>query len=523
MDHNFSESLTTRKAAVVSSKGIVASQHKLASRAGARVLAEGGNAVDAAVATAFTVSVLEPWMSGIGGGGHMLIHDAPSGKVHAIDFGMRSPGGLDPADYPLSGEGVASDLFPWPRVVEDRNIIGATSIAVPGQVDGMRVALENFGSRSWSESLQPAIRAAEAGMQIDWYATLLIGSSAEELNHYPCTRETYLINGHPPAPPWSAGVAPRKHFPYLTKTLKHLAEAGPRDFYEGRLAGTLAEDIGKCGGILSRDDLASYQAKLVEPLVREYRKSRIHVHPELNAGTTLLKAMSLLEEPLGQYPAVSGEAFLSIAEALDQVYRERLETMGDVPSGRDMSCTTHLCVIDSQGSMVSLTQTLLSIFGSKLVLPQTGILMNNGLMWFNPEAGHPNSLAPDKRCLANTCPAISLNPSGGVALGASGGRRIMPAVLQLLHLLIDGQMSLEEAFHQPRIDHSGGEQVVLDRRLGEDVQSRLKQKFSCITAENGAFPLYFACPSAVMQKGNEHFGATAVTHPWADAVSEYLF
>ncbi|MEE1577275.1 MAG: gamma-glutamyltransferase, partial [Deltaproteobacteria bacterium] len=175
MDHNFSESLTTRKAAVVSSKGIVASQHKLASRAGARVLAEGGNAVDAAVATAFTVSVLEPWMSGIGGGGHMLIHDAPSGKVHAIDFGMRSPGGLDPADYPLSGEGVASDLFPWPRVVEDRNIIGATSIAVPGQVDGMRVALENFGSRSWSESLQPAIRAAEAGMQIDWYATLLIG------------------------------------------------------------------------------------------------------------------------------------------------------------------------------------------------------------------------------------------------------------------------------------------------------------------------------------------------------------
>ena len=177
MDHNFSESLITRKEAVVSSKGIVASQHKLASRAGAKVLAEGGNAVDAAVATAFTVSVLEPWMSGIGGGGHMLIHDAPSGKVHAIDFGMRSPIGLDPEDYPLSREGVASDLFPWPRVVEDHNIVGATSIAVPGQVDGMRVALENFGSRSWKESLQPAIQAAEAGMQIDWYATLLIGSA----------------------------------------------------------------------------------------------------------------------------------------------------------------------------------------------------------------------------------------------------------------------------------------------------------------------------------------------------------
>ena len=110
MDHNFSESLNTTKTAVISSKGIVASQHKLASRAGAKVLAEGGNAVDAALATAFTVSVLEPWMSGIGGGGHMLIYNAPSGKVHAIDYGMRSPRELNPEDYPLSGEGLASDL-----------------------------------------------------------------------------------------------------------------------------------------------------------------------------------------------------------------------------------------------------------------------------------------------------------------------------------------------------------------------------------------------------------------------------
>ena len=185
-----------------------------------------------------------------------------------------------------------------------------------------------------------------------------------------------------------------------------------------------------------------------------------------------------------------------------------------------MSCTTHLCVIDSQGSMVSLTQTLLSIFGSKLVLPQTGILMNNGLMWFNPEPGHPNSLAPDKRCLANTCPVIGLNDSGGMALGASGGRRIMPAVLQLLHLLIDGEMSLEEAFHQPRIDHSGGDQVVVDRRLQKGVLQKIEEKFSCITAENGAFPLYFACPSAVLKNGSQHYGSTAITHPWADAVSE---
>ena len=96
----------------------------------------------------------------------------------------------------------------------------------------------------------------------------------------------------------------------------------------------------------------------------------------------------------------------------------------------------------------------------------------------------------------------------------------MPAVLQLLHLLIDGEMSLEEAFHQPRIDHSGGDQVVVDRRLQKEVLQKIEEKFSCITAENGAFPLYFACPSAVLKNGSQHYGSTAITHPWADAVSE---
>ena len=150
-----------------------------------------------------------------------------------------------------------------------------------------------------------------------------------------CIRDS----GHPPAPPWTAGAVPRKHFPYLTKTLKHLAEAGPRDFYEGRLASTLVEDISRCGGTLSREDLEKYQAKLVEPLVREYRNTSLHVHPELNAGSTLLKALSLLQQPLETEKAASAEAFFAIAEALDQVYRERLETclLYTSPSPRDLS------------------------------------------------------------------------------------------------------------------------------------------------------------------------------------------
>ncbi len=520
MESNFSEALTFLKPATSSAGGIVASQHKLASKVGAEVLNQGGNAVDAAIATAYAVSVLEPWMSGIGGGGHMVIHDAKKGEVSTVDFGMRSPKRLDPEDYPLSGEGTSNNLFPWPNVLDDRNALGATSIAVPGQVDGMRVALENFGTWKWEKLLQPAIVLAEKGMQIDWYTTLVIGSAVADLNRYPCASETYLEQGHPPSPAWTAVDDLKKPFPYLAKTLKHLAAAGPRDFYEGHLAKSIVQDVQKTGGILSLDDLNVYRAMIQKPLVSAYGNVNIHVHPELNAGVTLIGALKQISRKLTHPRSHFDDTFLVIVETLDRVYRQRLEVMGDIDGGRTMDCTTHLCVVDKQGNMVSLTQTLLSIFGSKLVLPKTGILMNNGLMWFNPEPGHPNSLEPDKRCLANTCPVIGLNKNGGFAPGASGGRRIMPAVLQLIHFLVDRGMSLEEAFHHPRIDHSGGDRVVLDWRISEEFKKTISRSFDTIETERTPFPLYFACPSAVMVQGDRNFGATEITHPWAEAIAQ---
>ena len=182
MSSNFSDSHVIRKPAVSSAGGIVASQHKIASQIGAQVLAEGGNAMDAAVTTAFAVAVLEPWMSGIGGGGHLMVHDASNGTTHALDYGMRASVELNPADYPLSGSGISSDLFPWPQVVVDRNAVGPTSIAVPGQVDGMRVLLERFGTRSWEEVLAPAIALAEKGLQIDWFTSLVISTATQGLS-----------------------------------------------------------------------------------------------------------------------------------------------------------------------------------------------------------------------------------------------------------------------------------------------------------------------------------------------------
>jgi len=520
MTSNFSDSHVIRKPAVSSNGGIVASQHKIASQIGAQVLAEGGNAMDAAVTTAFAVAVLEPWMSGIGGGGHMMVHDAHNATTHALSYGMIAPLELDPADYPLSGSGLSSDLFPWPEVVDDRNSLGPTSIGVPGQVDGMRVLLERFGTRSWEEVLAPAIALAEEGMRIDWFASLVIGTATPILNRYPASREMFLDDGFAPIPPWSPTTTLRKPFPKLAKTLRHLAKHGPREFYEGDLARSIVDSIRKAGGCLSLDDLRGYEAQLLKPLEVDYRGTSIRVIPELNAGPTLVEALGELTERMTPESVPAGHTFSMIATVLQEVYASRLERMGDVEGGRGPSCTTHLCVVDKEGSMVTLTQTLLSIFGSKFVVPESGILMNNGLMWFNPEPGHPNSMVPGKRALANTCPAIGLHERGGFAVGASGGRKIMPAVLQLISFLLDSGMTLDEAIHHPRIDVSGGEIVVADRKLPEAAQQALAEKFSLHPTDRVAFPLPFACPSLVQREDGVNHGGSEISSPWADAVAQ---
>jgi gamma-glutamyltranspeptidase/glutathione hydrolase len=197
--------------------------------------------------------------------------------------------------------------------------------------------------------------------------------------------------------------------------------------------------------------------------------------------------------------------------------------MGETSDHRDPSTTTHLNVIDREGNMVALTQTLLSVFGSKVVLPTSGVLMNNGIMWFDPRPGSPNSLAPNKRPLTNMCPLIvRRNGKGWFAMGASGGRKIFPAVYQLSSFLIDHGMTLEDAFHQPRIDASGGDTVGADPRLPDAVLKALEEKFPVNLTELVVYPTNFACPSAVYRDpaSGDHYGVSDVLSPWSGAVAE---
>ena len=501
--------------------GIVATQNRVAGEAGAKILAAGGNAVDAAVTTGFSLAAVEPWNSGLGGVGFMLVYLAKENRVEVVDFGPVSPRGLDPGAYPLTG-GYTSDLFTWPTVKDDRNVHGPMSIAVPGHVDGLGLALEKFGTLKFADVMRPAIALADKGIAVDWFLTLKAATMARDIARYPTTRDIWLPAGFPPVTAPGAPLG-RLVLKGLASTMRRLADAGRRDFYEGEVAASIAHDLQSMGGNLALEDLRSYRARIVKPLETEYRGSQLALAPGLTAGPTLQRALAKLHETKFQPGGPHADAFLAYARILRDGYAERLSTMGETSDHRDPSTTTHLNVVDRHGNMVALTQTLLSVFGSKVVLPTSGVLMNNGIMWFDPRPGSPNSLAPSKRPLTNMCPMIARhNGKAWFAIGASGGRKILPAVYQIASFLIDHGMTLEDAFHQPRIDASGGENVGVDPRLPAEVRSALAERFPVTETELVVYPTHFACPSAVLRdrNGGMHFGVSDVMSPWSGAVAE---
>lgn len=515
MQTSFSRRQRVHKPAIESNGGIVAAQNRAAAQAGAAVLAGGGNAVDAAVATGLAAGVLEPWMSGIGGGGIMLVYQAHEDRVRAFDFGMRAPAALDPADYPIV-EGEDTDLFGWPLVKEGRNLRGATAVAVPGHVDGLATVLEACGSISWKAALAPATLLAEQGVTFDWFTLLQIAQHTADLDRDPVSREIYLDNGYPP----SALNQPRSlPNPRLLATLRRLAAAGPRDFYEGEIARGLVADLRAAGGCHSAEDLAGYRTVEVEPLEVAHGDCRLSVLPELNGGPTLARAIHRLEgEPFAALP--DAKFFLSCAEALREAFGHRLLHLGDEDGHRGPSCTTHLSVVDREGNMVALTQTLLSVFGSKVTLPTSGVLMNNGINWFDPRPGRPNSLAPGKRPLSNYVPVIGHGGGRRFAIGASGGRKIIPAMTQLSLMLGVCGMELETALCHPRIDVSDPDRVAYDPRLSPDIVANLERVHSAEPAHCGVAPNNYGIVSAVLRENGRNQGAVDPCHPWAEAVAE---
>jgi gamma-glutamyltranspeptidase/glutathione hydrolase len=507
-----------RKPPVVSQSGIVASQNGVAAKVGAEILAAGGTAVDAVVAAAFALSVREPWNSGLGGIGFMVVHPAGATRAEVVDFGPVAPAGLDPALFPLTEE-TRTELFTWARVVDDRNAHGPLSVMVPSTVRGYARAVERFGRLPWRDLVAPAVALAKAGLPVDWYVTLKVANAAADLRRYDESRRIYLPDDLPPVAPPN-GMPPSIVQGRLADTLARVAEE-PEDLYTGDIAAAIVADIKADGGVLAAEDLANCRPRIVPTLDIPYSGVTFQAARGLSAAPTLADVLDRLQ---GKSFARRPDAayFEAVVEAMQQAYGARLEGLGDTEPAAE-GCTTHITAVDREGGIAALTTTLLSSFGSRYVLPQTGILMNNGVMWFDPLPGQPNSIGPSKRALTNMCPLIVARdgrPRFGV--GASGGRRILGAVLQMASFIVDFGMSPEEAAHHPRIDVSGPETLAIDRRLPEAVIDRLCDvRRGAQIVEHTVWPQQFGCPNLVLRgdDGTNH-GISDVMSPWSAAVAE---
>ncbi|MEM8740088.1 MAG: gamma-glutamyltransferase [Pseudomonadota bacterium] len=516
--------------------GMVAAQHVLAARAGADMLARGGNAADAAVAAAFALAVVEPWMCGLGGSGLAVLHMA-GGPAEVVDFQGVLASAATPAAYPIDPD-LPWTIMGFPGVVDRANTTGPRAATVPGAVAGLAEISARFGRLGLDTTLAPAIALAERGVPVDWFATLQIALCAADLARDPGAAAVFLPGGHPPQPETDLPMEA------LCATLRALAEAGPEALWAGETGAALAGDLAAAGSLISQEDLVAYapQRRLAE--TAPHRDAVLHHGGPTSGGTRLARFLAHLarhlEPPHPRKAAPSGADWCCIADGLDVAWAEHKALIGldMAPSGDAMGsgqaaaegppgCTSSLSAVDAEGNMVALTYTLLNRFGAAWLSPRTGILMNNSVAYFDPRPGRPTSIAGGKRINAsNMCPVIATHQAQPIfALGASGANHIMPAVAQIAALMLEFGMDLETALNHPRIDASDRGSVRADPRLGDSVLAALAARGPVEIAQRLVFPKLYACPSGVARDPDTGtcMGINDPAQPMGGAASAALF
>jgi gamma-glutamyltranspeptidase/glutathione hydrolase len=516
---HFTQNWVLSKPSVQGRRGIVVSQVRSAAEAGVAILDAGGNAIDAAVATALALATVEPWNSGLGGIGFALVHRAGQPTADVVDFGPVAPNGLTPSAFKLTGR-KKQDLFTWPEVEGDANIHGPLSFAIPSSTAGYAHMHATWGRLPLKEIIAPAIALAKRGLPQDWFTTLKIGSSASVLRRYAESARIYLPDGLPPVAPYQ-GSPGFFRLGTLVDTMEHLGRAGLRDQYEGDIAAAIIADVKDMGGVLSADDLRACKARILPATQFPWRGQVLQLAGGLTAAPTMMRVLEQMESVrVGSRPDANW--YVAFGRAMKQAYRERLEGLGDADPLAADTCTTHLTVCDQDGTMVAMTTTLLSSMGSRVVLPKSGILMNNGVMWFDPRPDQPNSIAGGKRPLTNMSPVIMREGNRPwFAIGASGGRRILASVTQMIAFVSDFAMTLDEAAHFPRIDVSDPAYLSADRRLSPDVIDALAADGPTEIVEHGVMPINFACPNAIVSHSDGlRLGISDVASPWSAALAQ---
>ena len=464
----------------VGQKGMVASDHLLASQIGAEILAQGGNAVDAAVATAFAIGLVAPYCAGIGGEGMMLITLADGTEV-AIDFRSWAPGHVT-KETPV-------------------NKYGPKSVCIPGQVPGLAMALEKYGTMTLAEVLEPVIKLAREGFPYDEWLAGMVSYIYDDILEQPAAAELFLNPD---------GTIPEVGSTFtntgLAQALELIAKDGPAAFYKGPIADAIVEAT---EGWITHEDLAAYRAVERDPIRGSYRGYELLTAPPPVGGTILVEALNILEhfnlaafhspaDPMvihliaqalllawadfDQYVADPGFIDVPVAQLIDKRYaRERLKLIrlnqtlepGSVPAGdpyhfapvaaqsesRDAvatsGSTTHISVVDAKGNVVALTQTISSAWGSRVFVPRFGFPLNNefrNFKGYNPD--QPNDLdyaGPHKRPRTELCPTIIRKSGNPIwVLGTHGSARIPSTVLETIVNLIDFGMDLYTAIVAPK-------------------------------------------------------------------------
>jgi gamma-glutamyltranspeptidase / glutathione hydrolase len=465
--------------------GLVVSDSELATNGGMEMLKRGGNAVDAAVATAFALAVVDQASSGLGGGGFMLIYEAKEHRAHALDFRETAPEAARAEQYTRNG-----------TPARDLSITGALAVAVPGEVAGLVQASKRFGTLPLQVLLAPAIRYATEGFPLDAALRYAIERQKGAMKKFPELGRVYMPKGDVPA---EGEIISQ---PELGNTLKVIASQGADSFYQGWVGETIADTIKKNGGVLTADDLKNYRPIWREPLLGSYRRRTvITMPPPSSGGVAILEMLNVLEgHQLNRIPHNSATYLHLVAEVLKYAFADRAQYLGDPEfvnapiakltskeyaawiRGRispvktqtakfygltnykpELGGTTHFSVIDRNGNAVACTMSVNTRFGSKLLVAKTGIVLNNEMDDF---AIHPsgnvyglvgnkaNSLQPKKRPLSSMSPTIILRGDRPeLIVGGAGGPRIISATLQTILNVIDYQMAVDKAVDAPRIHH----------------------------------------------------------------------
>ena len=499
---------------VIDDKGMVVSQRMIASEVGAEILKKGGNAVDAAVATGLALAVVLPRAGNLGGGGFMVVYLKEEDKTIAIDYREKAP------------SAATRDLFLDENGDYDRKKaqFSLLSAGVPGSVAGFHHALSNYGTLSWQEVLEPAIRLAEKGFVIphDLANTLASKRYRERLSSNPAAAKVFFKEDKGL---YSAGeILIQKD---LASTLKELSKNGPDAFYSGKIAQLIVEEMERNSGLITLEDLKNYNVAERQPLVGSYKGYEIvSMPPSSSGGTHLIQMLNMLEEfPLKEMGFGSADTIHILAEVMKRAYADRSKYLGDsdfykVPSSltskkyaislnKDISLdkvtssedvspgdpypyespdTTHFSVMDSYGNAVSNTYTLNFSYGSGLMIPGTGMLINNEMDDFSSKPGTPNgygllgseanAIEGNKRPLSSMTPTIIFKDQKPyMVFGSPGGSRIITTVLQVALNVMEHEMNIAQAVHSPRIHHQWlPEVLMIEQGFGSDTEKLLESK-----------------------------------------------